>query len=139
MHFIIIIIMTTYKNTTVFTKRSDPPMCPLMIGPMMLCLLKDKLTYLTLFQKLTAQVPGLKVHLQGYSTDSEVPLRQALEKEFERSLSFICKIHVQRNIKEKCRKLGLSQSLTDLIVSDIKNSFPSSRLLRRNGHQISLL
>ena len=78
-----------------------------MIGPVMLCLLKDKLTYLTLFQKLTAQVPGPKVHLQGYSTDSEVPLRQALAQEFERSLSFICKIHVQRNIKEKCRKLGL--------------------------------
>ena len=74
------VLMTTYKNTTVFT------MCPLMIGPMMLCLLKDKLTYLTLFQKLTAQVPGLKVHLQGYSTDSEVPLRQALAQEFERSL-----------------------------------------------------
>ena len=118
--------MTTYKNTTVFTKRSDPPTCPLMIGPMMLCLLRDNLTYLTLFQKLTAQVPGLKVHLQGYSTDSEVPLRQALAQEFERSLSFLCKIHVQRNIKAKCRKLGLSQSLTDVNVSDI---FGSSGLI----------
>lgn len=88
----------------------------------MLCMLKDKSTYLTLFQKLTAQVPGLKVHLQGYSTDSEVPLRQALAQEFERSLSFLCKIHAQRNIKEKCHKLRLSQSLTDVIVSDIFGS-----------------
>jgi len=49
-----------------------------MIGPMMLSLLKYMLTYLILFHKLTAQVPGLKAHLQGYSTDSEVPLGQAL-------------------------------------------------------------
>ena len=80
------VLIAMYKNTTVFTKRSDPPTCPLMRGPMMLCLLKDKLTYLTLFQKLMAQVPGLKVHLQGYSTDSEVPLRKALAQEFEKSL-----------------------------------------------------
>ena len=69
------VLMTTYKNTTLFTKRSDPPTFPLMIGPMMLCMLKDKATYLTLFQKLTAQVTGLKAYLQGYSTDSEASLR----------------------------------------------------------------
>ena len=109
------VLMTTYKNTTLFTKRSDSPTCPLMVGPMMLCMLKDKSTYLTLFQKMTAQVPGLKVYLQGYSTDSEAPLRQALAQEFERSLSFLCKTHAQRNIKDKCYKLHFSQSLTSLV------------------------
>ena len=113
------VLMTTYKNTTVFTKLSDPPSCPLMIGPMMLCMLKEKTTYLTLFQKLTAQVPGLKVYLQGYSTDAEVPLRQALAQELEQSLSFLCKIHAERNMKEKCHKLRFIQSLTNAIVGDI--------------------
>ena len=37
-------------------------------------------------------------------------------------MSFLCKTHVQRNIKEKCRKLGLSQCLTDVIVGDILGS-----------------
>ena len=116
------VLMITYKNTTVFTRRSQPPTCPLMIGPMMLCMLKDKSTYLTLFQKLTAQVPGLKVYLQGYSSDSEDALKQALAHKFERSLSFLCKIHVQRNIVEKCRKLHLSQSVTDVLIHDIFGS-----------------
>ena len=89
---------------------------------MMLCMLKDKSTYLTLFQNITAQVPGLKVYLQGYSTDSEAPLRQALAQEFEKSLSFLCKPHAQRNIKDKCYKLHFSQSLTGVILGDIFGS-----------------
>ena len=64
---------------------------------------------------MTAQVPGLKVYLQGYYTDSEAPLRQALAQELEKSLSFLCKTHAQRNIKDKCYKLHFSQSLTGVI------------------------
>lgn len=115
------VMMLTYKNTTLYTKR-DPATCPLMVGPMMLCMLKDKGTYLTLFQKLTAQVPGLKKYLQGYSSDSESALRQALAQEFEKSLSFLCKLHAQKNIEEKCRKLRFSKSLTDIIINDIFGS-----------------
>jgi len=66
----------------------------------MLCMLKDKSTYLTLFQKLTAQVPGLKVHLQGYSTDSEVPLRQALHKSL-RDLCLSCARYMHKGISRK--------------------------------------
>lgn len=115
------LMMITYKNTTLYTKR-DPSICPLMIGPMMLCMLKDKSTYLTLFQKLTAQVPGLKIHLQGYSTDSECALRDALAQEFQRSVSFLCKKHVMENIKDKCHKLHLSKAVVDVIIDDIFGS-----------------
>ena len=122
----IFVLMTTYKNTTVFTKRSDPPSCPLMIGPMMLCILKEKTTYLTLFQKLTAQVPGLNVYLQGYSTDVEVSLRLALAQEFERSLSFLCKTHAERNIKNGISSvfrspLQMQLSLTSLEMVDVSS------------------
>lgn len=115
------VMMLTYKNTTLYNKR-DPTTCPLMIGPMMLCMLKDKSTYLTLFQKLTAHVPGLKMYLQGYSSDSECALRQALAQEFERSVSFVCKLHAKENIKDKCRQLHFPNSLTDTIVNDIFGS-----------------
>ena len=82
------VLVTTYRNTTLFTKRSNPPTCPVMLGPVMLCMLKDKSTYLTLFQKLSAQVPGLQVSLKGYCTDSEEALRQALAQVFPSSVSF---------------------------------------------------
>ena len=88
----------------------------------MLCMLKDKSMYLTLFQKLSAQVPGLQVNLKGYCTDSEEALRQALAQVFPNSVSLLCKVHAQKNIEEKCRKLRFSQSLTDGIVNDIFRS-----------------
>lgn len=99
------VLVTTYQNTTLFTKRSNPPTCPVMLGPVMLCMSKDKSTYLTLFQKLSAQVPGLQVSLKGYCTDSEEALRQALAQVFPSSVSLLCKVHAQRNIEDKCRKL----------------------------------
>ena len=116
------VLVTTYRNTTLFTKRSNPPTCPVMLGPVMLCMLKDKATYLTLFQKISAQVPGLQVNLKGYCTDSEEALRQALAQVFPNSASLLCKVHAQKNIEEKCRKLRFSQSLTNEIVHDIFGS-----------------
>ena len=85
-------------------------------------MLKDKSTYLTLFQKLSAQVPGLQINLKGYCTDSEEALRQALAQVFPNSTSLLCKVHAQKNIEGKCRKLRLSQYLTNDIVNDIFGS-----------------
>ena len=116
------VLVTTYRNTTLFTKRSNPPTCPVMLGPVMLCMLKDKSTYLTLFQKLSTQVPDLQVSLKGYCTDSEEALRQALAQVFPSSVSLLCKVHAQRNIEDKCRKLRLSQSVTNDIINDIFGS-----------------
>ncbi|CAH3108651.1 unnamed protein product [Porites lobata] len=83
---------------------------------------EDIATYLTLFQKISAQVPGLQVNLKGYCTDSEEALRQALAQVFPNSASLLCKVHAQKNIEEKCRKLRFSQSLTNEIVHDIFGS-----------------
>lgn len=116
------VLVTTYRNTTLFTKRSNPPTCPVMLGPVMLCMLKDKSTYLTLFQKLSAQVPGLQVSLKGYCTDSEEALRQALAQVFPSSVSLLCKVHAQKNIEDKCHKLRFSQSFTNDIINDIFGS-----------------
>lgn len=90
------VLVTTYRNTTLFMKRSNPPTCLVMLGLVMLCMLKDKSTYLTLFQKLSAQVPGLQVNLKGYCTDSEEALRQALAQVFPNSASLLCKVHAQK-------------------------------------------
>jgi len=111
------VLVTCYKNTTLLSKKSGT--CPAMVGPILLCMIKDKPTYLTLFHKLTAQVPGLKMYLQAYTTDGEEALRQCLAQEFDRSVSFLCKIHLQRNIKEKCRSLKMSESLSNKIAQDV--------------------
>ena len=112
------LLTTSYKNTALIDRKSGSS--PTMIGPMMLCLLKDKETYLTLFQKLNSKAPGLQLYLHGYSTDSEKALRQALAHEFPRSLQFLCYIHAKRNISDKCRsKFNLSQQLTSEILADI--------------------
>ena len=82
---------------------------------------KDNYTYLTLFQKLSAQVPGLPVSLKGYCTNSEA-LRQALVQVFPSLVSLLYKVHVQKNIEEKCRKLQFLQSPSDGIMNDIFGS-----------------
>ena len=86
-------------------------------------MLKDKATYVMLFQKMTAKVPRLKVFLQAYCSDGEKPLRQALGQEFDdRSVAFLCKNHVKQNIQDKCSKLQISQAVTNVIVNDIFGS-----------------
>ena len=111
------LLLITYLNTTLYYKNTER--CPVMIGPMMLCMIKDKNTYLTLFQKIVSSIPGIKQYLQGYATDSEAALRNALAHEFPNSLAFICTIHAKKNIRESCTRLGLSSKLTSIILKDI--------------------
>ena len=87
------VLVTLHRNTTLNSKCSSPPVCPILLAPIMLCVLKDKATYVALFQRMTAKVPGLKVFLQAYCSDGERALRQALGQEFERSVAFLCKNH----------------------------------------------
>lgn len=116
------VLVTSYRNTTPYTKNSSPRVCPVLLGPIMLCMLKDKASYITLFQKMTARIPGLKVYLQAYCTDGEKALREALGQEFERSVAFVCKIHEKQNIKDKCSKLQPSNAVGKVIVDDIFGS-----------------
>ena len=48
------LLVTVYLNTMLLSRRTQS--CPVMIGPMMICMLKDKLIYVTLFQKLVSNV-----------------------------------------------------------------------------------
>ena len=80
----IFVLVTSYQNPTLYMKNSSALVCPVLLGPIMLCMLKDKELYITLFQKMTACIPGFKVYLQAYCTDGEKALREALGREFER-------------------------------------------------------
>ena len=112
------LLLTTYRNTCLFYSDRDTP--PAMIGPAMLCVLKDTETYLTLFQKLTAKVPGLKVYIQGFSADGEKALELSLSHEFQSALMFLCYIHSKKNISSTCfNKFKLSRRLTNEINDDI--------------------
>ena len=61
------VLVITYENTIL--ENSTRGSSPSMIGPMMLCMLKDKETYVTQFQKMVSRRPGLCVHLRSYGTD----------------------------------------------------------------------
>ena len=111
------LLLTAYQNTNLFVKATEG--CPTMIGPLMLCMLKDECTYLTLFRKMTAHMPGLKGYLQGYTSDHEKSLRNALAHEFPVAVSYICVVHAKRNISEKFSELGLSKALSSEIIKDI--------------------
>ena len=93
------VLLTSYTNTTLFVKGTN--VCPTMLGPLMLCMLKHEQTYITLFQKLKAERPGLQVYLQGYATDSEAALGNVMAREFPHTQAFICMIHAKKNINEK--------------------------------------
>ena len=105
-------LLTAYQNTTLFVKATEG--CPTMIEPLTLCMLKDECTYLTLFQKMTAHMSGLKGYLQGYASDHEKPLRNALPHEFPAAVSCICVVHAKTNISENCSELVLSKALSSL-------------------------
>ena len=116
------VLVTSYRNKTVYTKNSSPPVCPVLLGPIILCMLKDKTSYIMFFQKMTAHIPGLKVYLQADCTDGEKALCGALGQEFDRSVVFMCKNHENQNIKDKCSKIQISNALSKVIVDHIFNS-----------------
>ena len=116
------VFVTSYRNTALYTKNSSPPVCPVLLGPIMLCMLKDKASNITLSQKMTAFIPSLKVYLQAYCTDEENAPREALGQDFKMSVTFGCKIHEKQNIKDKCSKFQISNAVSKVIVDDIFGS-----------------
>ena len=90
------LLVGTYRNTTFY--RRGTTTCPVMIGHSLICMLKVKQTYITLFNALASKVSGLQVYLQAYSSDSEVEIRQALAQSVPSSISFLCWLHSRRNI-----------------------------------------
>ena len=42
-------------HDALYEEFQSPPVCPVLLGPIMLCTLKDKASYMTLFQKMTAR------------------------------------------------------------------------------------
>lgn len=88
----------------------------------MLCMLKHKAIYVTLFQNMTAKMPGFKPYLQACCSDGEKPLLEALSQEFERSVAFLCKNHVKCSVQDKCSNLQISNAVTSIIVNDIFRS-----------------
>ena len=111
------LLLTVYNNTCLFHEGTNA--CPVMLGPLMLCMLKNRGTYDTLFQKMSFAVPGLACYPQGYQSDCEKTLRNSMALAFSHSVGYICMIHGKKNISEKCSKLDLSNKLVREIKEDI--------------------
>ena len=150
------LLLTIYNNKCLFYKGTNT--CPIMLGPLMLCLLKDQCTHDTLFQKISAAFPGLACclqgyasdcekalrnlacYLQGYTSDCEKALRNSMALAFPCSVEYICMIHGKKNI-EKCSKLGLSNKLILEIKEDIFDQggliyARSNKVLSEQWHQL---
>ena len=75
------VLVTSYQNTTLYTKNSSLSVCPVLLGPIMLCMLKDKASYITLFQKNDCPHSRFKglfaslMHRRRESTSSRVRSR----------------------------------------------------------------
>ena len=102
--------MLTVKGT------SHPPS---LLGPVMVCMTKDESTYLSFLHCLLRAVPGLGNFLHATGTDNESALRNAIAAGVPQSHPLLCYLHSKKNIKEKLRRLGLSQALSGRIIEDI--------------------
>lgn len=112
------VVVTTYRHLQLVTKRSDKE--PVILGPVMLCMKKDRATYQSLFQKIISHCPDIKHSLKAYGTDAENALRQALELEFPFTVGFICRTHIVRNLEHKLKsELFLSNKFFRMIIADI--------------------
>ena len=110
------LLVTTFKNPMLTVKGTSHP--PSLLGPVMVCMTKDESTYLSLLHCLLRAVPGLGNFLHATGTDDESALRNAIAAGFPQSHPRLCYLHSKKNIKEKLRRLGLSQALSGRIIED---------------------
>ena len=111
------LLTTTFKNTVLRVKGANNH--PSFLGPVMICMTKEETTYLSFIHCLNREIPGLSEFLHATGTDDERALTNALAAGFRHATPLLCYIHCQRNIKEKCRKLGLSSALVSRICQDL--------------------
>ena len=111
------VLVTSFKNTVLRVKGANNH--PSFLGPVMICMTRDESTYLSFIHCLIREKPGLSEFIHATGTDDERALTNALAAGFRNAAPLLCYIHSQRNIKEKCRKLGLSSALVSRICQDL--------------------
>ena len=112
------VVVTTYRHLQLVTKRSGKE--PVIMGPVMLCMKKDRATYQSLFQKIVSHCPDIKQSMKAYGTDAEHPLRQALELGFPFAVGSICRTHIVRNLEHKLKsELFLPDKFFRMVVADM--------------------
>ncbi|KAK3736398.1 hypothetical protein QZH41_017922 [Actinostola sp. cb2023] len=102
---------------------------------------KDRATYQCLFQKITALYPDMKQNLKAYGTDSELPLRQALELEFPFAIGFICRTHIVRNLEHKLKsEFQLTDKFFRSMVADVFGNKSQEGLVHcKSRHEYDIL
>ena len=100
------VLVTSFKNTVLRVKGANNQ--PSFLGPVMICITRDESTYLSFPHCLIREKPGLGEFPHATGSDDERALTNALSAGFRNASPLLCYIHCQRNIKEKCRKVGLS-------------------------------
>ena len=121
------VVVTTYRHLQLVTKRSGKE--PVIMGPVMLCMKKDRAMYQSLFQKIVSHYPDIKQSMKAYGTDAKHPLRQALKLKFPFAVGFIWRTHIVRNLEHKLKsELFLSDWLLTCLETQRKKGWCTTRL-----------
>ena len=111
------LLVTSFKNTVLRVKVTGNH--PSFLGPVMICMTKEESTYLSFIHNIYCAIPGLSELLRAIGTDDERAITNALAAGFRNATPLLCYIHSRRNIKAKCRKLGLSSAFVSCICKDL--------------------
>ena len=98
------LLLIVYNNTCLFYEGTNT--CPVMLGPLILCMLKDQCMYDRLFRKISSTVPGLACYLQRCASNCEKTIMNSMALDFPHSAGYICMIHGKKNISKNALNLA---------------------------------
>jgi hypothetical protein len=110
------VTITAYRQLILRCRRSSEH--PVFIGPVMVHYKKSFSTYLFFASTLVGIRPELS-KLKCFGTDGEQALFEAFQTAFPEAIHLLCSLHMKRNIKAKLRELGVSESVQQIVISDI--------------------
>ena len=107
---------TQYEHLFLVNRISDQP--PVMAGPIMIHLKKERITYRAFINFIVSLKPKLR-SIRVFGTDSKVNLYNAFKDEYPNAHHLLCSIHFKNNIKHHLHKTGVDEANVRLILSDL--------------------
>ena len=108
----------TFQNLLVSSNFSRNSKHPILIGPVLIHHTKTFHAFYYFASTLTRLKPNLK-NILSFGTDGESELIKALHCAFPKAVHLRCTNHFRQNVKEKLRKIGVSQNVAHEITADI--------------------
>ena len=108
----------TFQNLLVSSNSSKNSKHPILIGPVLIHHTKTFHAFYYFASTLIRLKPNL-INIRSFGTDGESELIKALHCAFPKAVHLRCTNHFRQNVKEKLRKIGVSQNVAHEITADI--------------------